>query len=233
MIDVHAHILANLDDGPSDIEESVNMCRMAAEDGISVIVATPHMFKDIYPVSRQDVIDRTDELNVILADRKIDLKILPGAEIAIIPDVVGRLIKGEILTIGDRGSHVFIELTDYFPEKEIGEMIAAILQENVIPVISHPERNVTIQKHLNLLEGFVEMGALSQVTAMSITGDFGYHVQKCVKEILKRGLSHFIATDSHSSTWRPPLLSAAVKKASRVIGREKAIEQVTGAGLGI
>lgn len=233
MIDVHAHILANLDDGPSNIEESVKMCRMAAEDGINVIIATPHMFKDIYLVSRQDVIDRTDELNAILADRKIDLKILPGSEIAIVPDVVDRLLRGELLTIGDRGSHIFIELTDYFPEKEIEEMIGAILSENVIPVISHPERNVTIQKHLNLLERFVEIGALSQVTAMSITGDFGHNVQKCVREILKRGLSHFIATDSHSSTWRPPILSDAVKRAGRIIGREKAIEQVMGTGLGI
>lgn len=233
MIDVHAHILSNLDDGPSDMEESVKMCRIAAEDGIQIIVATPHMLKDIYPVSRQNVVDKVDELNAILKEKGIDLTVIPGAEGAVTPDFVGRIRNGDIVTIDNRGSHVFVELIDYFPEKEIEEMLRAILQEKVVPIISHPERNTTFQKDMKLLERFIEMGALSQVTAMSITGDFGSYVERCVTKMLKRGLTHFIATDAHSPLWRPPVLSKAFKRAARIMGEKRATEQVMGSGLNI
>jgi len=102
------------------------------------------------------------------------------------------------------------------------------LTENyVIPIISHPERNITIQKNINILSRFVKAGALSQITAMSITGDFGTCAQKTSKEILKSGLAHVIATDAHSSTWRPPILSNGVRAAKKIIGEDNAIKMVT------
>jgi protein-tyrosine phosphatase len=233
MIDIHAHILPNLDDGPSNMDESIDMCRIAVEDGIRVVVATPHMLKDIYPLSRRNVIDKVNELNAVLKEKRIDLKILPGAEGAVTPDFVERLVNGDVLTIGDRGTHVFVELIDYFPEEAIKEMMEEIIGEKVVPIISHPERNRTFQKNIKLLERFVEMGVLSQVTAMSITGDFGNDAQRCVTAMLKRGLTHFIASDAHSPSWRPPVLSEAVKRAARIVGEEKAITQVSGAGLNV
>jgi len=233
MIDVHAHILPNLDDGPSSIEESIKMCRLATEDGIRTVIATPHMLKDMYPLSRQDVIDKVDVLNTILKEHEIDLKIVPGAEVAIVPDLFDRFMKGDLITVGNSKRHIFIELTDYFPEKEITSVLKSLLDENVIPIISHPERNITIQNNLSILEKFVEMGALSQLTAMSITGDFGYRAQRSATKILKRGFSHFTATDAHSLLWRPPVLSKAMKRISRIIGQEKAREQVMGSGLNI
>jgi protein-tyrosine phosphatase len=97
----------------------------------------------------------------------------------------------------------------------------------MIPIISHPERNMAIQKNITILSRFVKAGALSQITAMSITGDFGTRAQKTSKEILKKELTHIIATDSHSSTWRPPILSNGVKAAKEIIGEDNAIKMVT------
>ena len=233
MIDVHAHILPGIDDGPSTVEESVRMCRMAVEDGIATIIATPHMLKDIYPVSRQDIMGKVDSLNAVLRDEDIDLTVLPGAEVALSPDFVDRLFNGDLLTVNDSGGHVFIELTEYFPEQAIEGMLQTMVDSGIIPIISHPERNASFQKNLGLLERFIALGAMSQVTASSITGGWGKPVQRCVTKILKRDMTHFIATDAHSPKWRPPILSEAVQKTARIIGKKRAQKLVSGSGLNI
>ena len=227
MIDIHSHILPGLDDGPDDIGESIRMCRMAADDGIHTIVATPHMLKGIYHFSKKDVLKKVEELNSAIKAKNIPLTILPGAEIVIDPNILALIHKGDLLTMNNCGSHVLLELTDYFPKEQIENFIKNLTENYVIPIISHPERNITIQKNINILSRFVKAGALSQITAMSITGDFGTRAQKTSKEILKSGLAHVIATDAHSSTWRPPILSNGVRAAKKIIGEDNAIKMVT------
>ena len=227
MIDMHAHILPGLDDGPDDIGESIQMCRMAADEGIHTIVATPHMLKGIYSFSKKDVLKKVEELNFALKAENMPLTILPGAEVVIDPDIISLIQNGDLLTINDGSSHIFLELTDYFRKEQIENFIKSLIENDMIPIISHPERNITIQKNITILSRFVKAGALSQITAMSITGDFGIRAQKTSKEILKSGLAHVIATDAHSSTWRPPILSNGVRAAKEIIGEDNAIKMVT------
>ena len=200
---------------------------MAADDGIHTIVATPHMLKGIYNFSKKDVLKKVEELNSTLKAKDIPLTILPGAEVVIDPDIFSLIQNGDLLTINDGGSHIFLELTDYFPKEQIENFIKNLIENQMIPIISHPERNITIQKNITILSRFVKAGALSQITAMSITGDFGTRAQKTSKEILKSGLAHVIATDAHSSTWRPPILSNGVRAAKEIIGEDNAIKMVT------
>ncbi|RZB29824.1 MAG: protein-tyrosine phosphatase [Desulfobacteraceae bacterium Eth-SRB1] len=227
MIDMHTHILPGLDDGPDDIDESIRMCRMAADDGIHTIVATPHMLKGIYNFSKKDALKKVGELNFTLKAKNIPLTILPGAEIVMDPDILSLIQKGVLLTINDCGSHIFLELTDYFPKEQIENFIKNLTANNMIPIIAHPERNMTIQRNVTILSRFVKAGALSQITAMSITGGFGTCAQKTSKKILESGLAHIIATDAHSSTWRPPILSNGVRAAKEIIGEDNAFKMVT------
>ncbi|MEA3414602.1 MAG: CpsB/CapC family capsule biosynthesis tyrosine phosphatase [Thermodesulfobacteriota bacterium] len=225
---MHFHILPGLDDGPDDIAESVRMCRIAADDGIHTIVATPHMLKGIYNFSKKDVLKKVEELNSAIKAKNVPLTIFPGAEVVIVTRIFLYLIhKGDLLTMNNCGSHVILELTDYFPKEQIENFIKNLIENDMIPIISHPERNITIQKNITILSRFVKAGALSQITAMSITGDFGTRAQKISKEILKSGLAHVIATDAHSSTWRPPILSNGVRAAKEIIGEDKAVKMVT------
>jgi len=227
MIDMHSHILPGLDDGPYDIGESVRMCKIAADDGIHTIVATPHMLKGLYAFSKKDVLKKVQELNSTLKTKNIPLTILPGAEIVMDPDILSLIQKGVLLTVNNGGSHIFLELTDYFPKKQIEDFIKNLTANHIIPIIAHPERNLTIQKNINILSRFVKAGALSQITAMSITGDFGRRARMTAEEMLKKELAHIIATDSHSSTWRPPVLSNGLKAVKEIIGKDKAIKMVT------
>ncbi|MCK4469884.1 MAG: hypothetical protein KAU60_16205, partial [Desulfobacterales bacterium] len=195
--------------------------------GIHTIVATPHMLKGIYSFSKKDVLKKVEELNFALKAENMPLTILPGAEVVIDPDIISLIQNGDLLTINDGSSHIFLELTDYFRKEQIENFIKSLIENDMIPIISHPERNITIQKNITILSRFVKAGALSQITAMSITGDFGTRTQKTSKEILKSGLAHVIATDAHSSTWRPPILSNGVRAAKEIIGEGNAIKMVT------
>jgi len=95
-----------------------------------------------------------------------------------------------------------------------------------VPIISHPERNFQIQRNIKIVEKLIKKGALIQVTAMSVTGGFGSSAQTSVFNLLKKGLVDIIATDAHSVSKRPPILSAAVDKASEVIGKESVMDMV-------
>jgi len=88
----------------------------------------------------------------------------------------------------------------------------------ITPIISHPERNLVIQHDIDILYELVSMGALCQVTAMSITGDFGEMVMQCAERLLRHRLVHVIASNAHSSDSRPPVLSQAVEAAAEILG---------------
>ena len=94
MIDIHTHILPGIDDGPEDMEETLAMCRIAVEDGITDVIATPHMLKAPYDVSREAVLEKVAELNARLAGEGLSLKIHAGAEIYISPEIPGLLREG-------------------------------------------------------------------------------------------------------------------------------------------
>jgi protein-tyrosine phosphatase len=143
------------------------------------------------------------------------------------PDILSLIQKDVLVTVNNGGSHIFLELIDYFPKKQIEDFIKNLTENNIIPIIAHPERNIIIQKNINILSRFVKAGALSQITAMSITGNFGRKAQKTAEKLLKEKLTHIIATDSHSSTWRPPVLSSGLKAAEEIIGKNNAIKMVT------
>lgn len=226
MIDLHSHILPELDDGAKTVEEALQMCRIAEADGITTIVATPHSMNGIYLNKKETVCRKVDEFNNTLKKEEININVLPGLDLHLYPELILHLKEGKILTLNNRGCYLIIE----FPEvisSHIESVCFNLQVLGVIPVISHPERNYFFRKNPQVLQGFVDRGALVQVTAMSITGEFGKEAEKAVKNFLKKNLVHIIATDAHSIDRRPPLLSSAVKVASKIVGKEQAWRMVT------
>jgi len=218
MIDIHTHILPGIDDGPEDMAETLAMCRIAVEDGITDVIATPHMLKAPYDVSRAAVLEKVAELNARLAAEGLPLTIHAGAEIFISPEIPGLLREGRLLTLAGRGTHVFLELTEIFLSDPVEALIRELAEDVVTPVISHPERNAMIQKAPDLLGRFREAGALFQVTAMSLTGGFGAETKNFTLAMLTDGFADFIASDAHSARWRPPVLSKARRVAEGILG---------------
>ena len=230
MIDLHCHILANIDDGPSSIEGSLAMCRMASDDGIKVIVATPHFKPGLFPLPTADqVTDAAAQLNGMLAEEGVDLKILTGAEVRLTPDTLVYLENEDFLCINETNLYFLLEFPNQLEtipggwEMALGNLIRAGYR----PIIAHPERNFYFLKNPYKLVRAVKSGALIQLTAQSVTGAAGDEAQEFSNFLLSEGLVHAIATDSHSTISRPTMLSEAVISASEIIGEDKAIDLVT------
>ncbi|HID75606.1 MAG TPA: hypothetical protein EYP56_06365 [Planctomycetaceae bacterium] len=223
LVDIHCHLLPGLDDGPDGWDETLAMARMAAEDGITVVVATPHQLGN-FAHNRGDAIRQLVHQARELFDRHaIPLDVLPGADVRIEPEMVSRIAAGDVLTLADRRRYVLLELPHevYLPlEALIGQLRAA----GLVGVLSHPERNLGILARPGVVTSLVEAGCLMQVTAGSLTGSFGPEVQKLAERLVVEGLAHFVATDAHGVRSRRPLLRRAFERISQLAGPQTAYQ---------
>jgi len=226
MIDIHCHILPGIDDGPSTMDESVEMCRAASADGIRAIVATPHFSHSLRLVHTTGIRRLVRELNRHLKNAGVPLTILPGTEAPVVPELHEYLAKGEILTINDSKRYLLVEFHPHVMPLNWDKFFLSLMEKAVVPVIAHPERNEWFIRNIAALYSAVKNGVLVQITAMSITGQFGEEIRAFASRLLEHNLVHAIATDAHSSAHRPPVLSAAVSAASEIIGAERAMELV-------
>ncbi|MCP5003118.1 MAG: hypothetical protein GY941_04075 [Planctomycetes bacterium] len=222
MIDIHSHILPSLDDGPNTFEESIEMCKIAVNDGISTIVATPHSTDGVYEAKGDDILKSVEVLNLKLEVAHIDLKILPGAELHVNDRLLEKINNGYALTMNNNNKHILLELPFFFIPPGTEKLMFNLKSMGITSIIAHAERITFFQRNLKSLERLVEAGSMVQVTAQSLTGSFGSRERKCAERFLKRKLVHFIASDAHSAKNRPPVLSRAVEKASRIIGKDEA-----------
>lgn len=221
MIDIHAHVLPSLDDGPKTIEESLEMCRIASKDGIRKMVATPHVFNGVYNPNKQEILEKVEHLNNLLNENNIDFEVLPGADVHLHEEIIEGLKKDEILTINNGGRYLLLEFPAQIIPIEARQVIFKLQVAGIQTIITHPERNLAVQNAPEVLTGFIDGGAFLQVTAQSVTGEFGSREKKCAHWLLKHDMVHVLATDAHSTKSRPPILSLAVKKASKLLGEEK------------
>ena len=226
MVDIHAHILPGLDDGPRDWHTALAMCQMAFSHGISTIVATPHITAEGFNNSPETILPRLAELRKHLTNEGIDLTILPGSEVRLDARLLEWLKDGRVLTL-NRGSYLLLELpTEIFPP--YFELFCdQLLASGVVPVVAHAERNLGVQADPNRLYPLVQRGVLAQITAQSLTGGFGRLALRCAEILLQCRLCHVIATDAHSTTGRPPLIEAGVEKAQALVGPLRAYAMVT------
>lgn len=227
MIDLHCHILPGIDDGAENLEESITMCRIAYKDGIRTIVATPHTMDGIFLNERELILEEVDKLQRILISKKIDIRIIPGADVHINYNLLELIRDGKAMTINDHGKYILLEFPHQYVPPKIPEFVFKLKLNNITPIFTHPERNTAIQKDLNIIFHLVEQGALTQITSDSLIGEFGPKAYKCAIKMLKHNLAHVIASDAHSSKFRSPILSHSVNKAAGIKGKKWAEAMVT------
>ncbi len=226
MIDIHAHILPFIDDGPKTIEESIEICKVAANDGIKKIVATPHSKDGAYEANSGDILKGVDQLNLQLRANQVDIEILPGAEVRINEGLVKCIKSGEVLTINNGGKYLLLELPFVFVPPGLDNFVFSLKISGIVPIIAHAERISAFQKNPGLLDQLVRVGARVQINAHGLTKRANPRERKCAEWLLKNRLVHFIASDTHSLKGRPPILSEAVECASRIVGEESAMALV-------
>jgi len=224
MVDLHCHLLPGIDDGAQHIEESVEMCRRAALDGCTAIVATPHQRTE--PWDPRDVA-ALGELRRGLQERiGTSLVLLPGAEVRIdseLLDELERLPESGLLPLA--GSR-YLLLEFHRAPSPAGIDPFDLLHELQVagwrPIFAHPEFIPWLAVDPDLAAALVERGALFQLTAMSVTGDFGRRPQAVCETFLDRRLAHFVASDAHGPARRPPGLTRARQAIAERCGEELA-----------
>ena len=224
MYDLHAHILPGADDGPREVEESLQMLKLAAADGIKGIAMTPHVIPGRHDNPKEKVIKLTAQLKARADD--VEIELYPASEIALSEETLAGLKSGSYCTInGSR--YVLTELPPLFDSEKIYEAVHSMREMGLVPLIAHPERNPRALKDVECLYELVSMGALMQVTAGSFLGIFGDDVRKLSLSMLERRLVHVIASDAHDNGPRPPVLSTAVKEVAKLVGERAAQSMVT------
>ena len=189
-------------------------------DGITTIVATPHIKEP--PCPSEDIAAKVAALNHRLTEKGIPLTILQGADVSSTVDV--SLLRGYTI---NRTRYILIEFPHLYLPGNAKEIIFRLMTHGYGPIVTHPERNLSILANPKLLLELLDTGLLVQITADSLTGAFGLDIQECALYFLKKKVVNFIATDAHSSRERRPELSAAVKIAARILGKEQADRLVT------
>jgi protein-tyrosine phosphatase len=227
MIDIHSHILPNLDDGAINLAQALQLCRMAERDRVKTMVATPHMLNDQFSFGLETIFLRFAELTSFLKKAKINLEVLLGAEIHLALNLRQKITRREVLTLNETGRYILLELPFQRIPPQTKEVIFDLKLNQITPIIAHPERIAEVQEDPNKLYDFISLGALSQITASSLTGRFGSKAKKCAIRLIEQNLTHIIASDAHSPDSRPPGLTEAVRIASKIIGQEAAQNMVT------
>ena len=206
MIDLHCHILPGIDDGARDIATSLAMAQMAQEDGITHIVATPHVSADGKPTP-DEIRAATQQLNELLGEQDVPVTILPGAEVPAYPDTVALVREHKLLTIADQDKYLLLEPPLAGIPTYLEQVCFELQVANIIPVIAHPERTQLAFAQLEVYKRLVERGCLMQVNADSLRGHEGRRIRKIALELVRSRLAHIIATDAHGLTARRPQLS--------------------------
>lgn len=223
MVDIHCHLVPGIDDGASDLDDSLAMARMAVDDGIGVIVVTPHQLGNYQHNTGDKIRAATQQLQTALQQHGIPLRVLPGGDVRIEESMISKLVSGEAMTLADQRRHVLLELPHelYFPLEPILQQLD---RHKMIGILSHPERNQGLLRQRDLLPKLVDAGCLMQVTAGSLVGGMGELCQELAVWMLERGLVHFLATDAHGPTSRRPLLQRAYSRVVEIVDERTAYE---------
>jgi protein-tyrosine phosphatase len=210
MIDLHCHILPGVDDGAHSLEEAVTMCRMAAADGCEAMIATPHQRRgEWWNADRAALAALADELQDRIGP---GFHVYLGGEVHVDSELLAEIEKlpagGGILPLaGSR--YLLIEFDSRGTPREAIHLVHELVVAGWRPIIAHPEFIPWLAPDPELVARLVALGATTQVTAMSVTGDFGRRPQADVNTLLDAGLVHFVASDSHGPRRRPPGLGRA------------------------
>ena len=222
MIDLHSHLLPGIDDGPSTMEQSIELCRLAVNQGITHSIATPHIHPGRWQNDRSSIGKAYLALRDSLSTLNIPLQLGFAAEVRLTEAIIQQVAMDEIPFYGVVDGYKVMLLE--FPHSHItagsNKLVSWLLENGIRPLIAHPERNKQVIRNPNVLDQFLEAGCWLQFTAASVTGYFGDGARQAAERLLASGTKAVIATDSHNGESRPPLLREALEIIAREHGPE-------------
>lgn len=224
MFDLHNHILPGIDDGSRDMAESLELLRLAEEQGISHMLATPHINPGRYDNSAEGIHQVLTQLQQTAREQKIAVRIAAAAEVRISSELLSLVEQGNLPFIGQYQAQnvVLLELPHSHIPPGSDKLLAWLGRKNISVMLAHPERNRDLLAEPERIKPFINAGCLFQLTAGALEGDMGPDVMTLARHWLKQGLYHIIASDTHSVKRRPPKLKLAYQYVEQTLGEEQA-----------
>lgn len=220
MIDLHTHLIPNVDDGAESFEETLRLANAAVQEGIQHTVLTPHHNRYWVINEKEDVLQLTKKVAEEIKKAGIPLTVSPSQEIRMNEEFIDHLFADRYLPLDQTGRYYLVE----FSWSEIPSFAYTYLEQmidaGITPVIAHPERQRPFIDNPDYLREFIEMGCISQVTATSIIGGYSEEIRKTAHEMMKENLIHTIASDAHNVTERPFNIQQSFKVIDQVHGRD-------------
>jgi len=218
VVDIHSHILPGIDDGSSDLAESLRMLEIAAESGTTDIVATPHANLE-YDFDPAIVAEKLEELRTA---NPTSVKIHQGCDFHLDYDLIQDAVANPTKYTINGHSYLLIELADIFPTNTIPPILDVLIRAGMTPILTHPERYFGLRGKEGEIKEWVTRGCLVQVTGQSLLGVFGSKARKMSERLLDDQMIHFIASDAHRSEGRTPRLSDAREAVTSRAGEKTA-----------
>ena len=228
MIDIHSHIVFDVDDGPKSIEDSKSLLREAYNQGVRMIVSTSHRRKGMFETPEEKIATNFLKVREIAKEVADDLVIAYGAEIYYTPDVLEKLENKRIPTLNN-SRYALIEFSMNTPYRDIYRGLSNVLMLGITPVIAHIERYDALENNEKRVRELIDMGCYTQVNSSHVLkpklfGETYKFMKKRAQYFLERDLVHVIASDMHNLDSRPPYMEDARQIISKKYGRDKAEE---------
>ena len=228
MIDIHSHIVFGVDDGPRTREESLALLQEAFSQGVRTIVSTSHRRKNMFETPEEVIMENFKEIQALAQQELPDLTILYGAEIYYSEDALEKLESKQIPTLNDT-QYALIEFSTRTPYWEIRNALSKILLLGIKPVIAHIERYDELENNEKRVKELIDMGCYTQINSSSVLKPRLFRdkyrlFKKRAQYFLSHNLVHFVASDMHNLTSRPPYMKQAFTLIKQQYGEKKAQE---------
>lgn len=225
MIDIHSHIIPNVDDGARSVEETFNFLKEAQEAGFTDVILTSHFLLNYYETNAQELIFWKEKLQEVLKKQGTKINLHSGMEIYITNQMEELLENKKILTLAN-SRYMLIELPLATNVKYFDYVVYYLEAKGIKPIIAHPERYKCVQKDPDIVEEYIEKGCLIQCNYGSIVNLYGREAEKTIKTILKKNQVHFLGSDVHRENGTYLIILDAIKKIRKIIGENK-INEIT------
>lgn len=219
MIDIHCHILPDVDDGSKDLEESIEMAKIAHSEGIRKIVSTTHYHPSFEYDMGEVVLEKLNSFNKILKEKNIDLEVVIGNELYYTSDIIADLEKLDFYTMGN-SRYLLIEFPPLNVPNNLIDIVYEIKLKGYTPILAHVERYPRVEENPNLIYDCIKEGALIQINASSIIGKNGKETKNICSILLDHNMVHVVGSDAHSATRRRPLMRESYDHVRSIYGKE-------------
>lgn len=216
MVDLHSHIIWNIDDGSKSKEMTLNMLKIAEANGTIKIVATPHFYRGVWESTYAQVKESIEKVKVLAKENNINIEIYSGQEVYYSENILQQYNEGSIGTIND-SRYMLIELPmKEFNIEEVIDNIYELQLKGIVPIMAHPERYIPFIKHPILINKFIKEGFLFQLNAGSLVGAFGKDVKQLAEILVSNEVYSFIGSDGHRDEKRDTNLENGINAVKKI-----------------